>query len=62
MLDTSSDQVDELPQFYCWNEQEVCHQARTHLRVTSLAFVRRAAFPPCTWEELKALLMKCFQP
>ncbi len=61
-LDMSSDQVDELSRYYNWDEQETCRQARAHLRGTALAYVRRAPFPPCTWEELKTLLMKRFQP
>ncbi len=52
-LDWFSDQVDELSQFYQWVEQETCRQARAHLRGTTLAYVRRAPFPPRTWEELK---------
>ncbi len=50
-LDMFSDQVDELSRFYNWDEQETCRQARAH-----------APFPPRTWEELKNLLMKRFQP
>ncbi len=57
-----SDQVDELSRFYHWDEQETCRQARAHLRGTALAYVRRAPLPLRTWEELKTLLMKCFQP
>ncbi len=62
MLDMFSDQVDELSRFYHWDEQETCRQARAHLRGTALAYVRRAPFPTRTWEELKTLLMKHFQP
>ncbi len=61
-LDMFSDQVDELSRFYNWDEQETCRQARAHLRGTALAYVRHAPFPPRTWEELKTLLMKRFQP
>ncbi len=61
-LQVFSDQVDELSQFYHWDKQETFWQARAHLRGTTLAYVRHIPFPPCTWEELKALLMKCFQP
>ncbi len=61
-LDMLSDQVDELSRFYNWEEQEIFRQARVHLRGTALAYVRRAPFPPRTWEELKTLLMKQFQP
>ena len=60
-LDMFSDQVDELSQFYNWDEQETCHQARAHLRGTTLAYVRRAPVEACTWEELKTLIMKWFQ-
>ncbi len=62
MLDMFSDQVDELSRFYNWDEQETCRQARAHVRGTALAYVRRAPFPPRTWEELKTLLLKRFQP
>ncbi len=48
--------------FYNWDEQETCRQARAHLGGTDLAYVRCAPFPPHTWEELKTLLMKWFQP
>ncbi len=61
-LDMFSDQVDELSRFYNWDEQETCRQARAHLKGTALAYVRRAPFSPRTWEELKTLLMKQFQP
>ena len=61
-LDMFCDQVDELSQFYHWDEQETCRQARAHLRGTAVAYVRHAPFPPHTWEELKTLLMKRFQP
>ncbi len=61
-LDMFSDQVDELSRFYHWDEQETCHQARAHLRGIALAYVRHAPFLPRTWEELKTLLMKWFQP
>ncbi len=61
-LDMFSDQVDELSWFYNWGEQETCRQDRAHLRGTALAYIRRAPFPPRTWEEFKALLMKRFQP
>ncbi len=61
-LDMFSDQVDELSRFYHWDEKEACRQARAHLRGTVMAYVRCVPFPPCTWEELKTLLMKRFQP
>ncbi len=61
-LDMFSDQVDDLSRCYYWDEQETCRQARAHLRGTALAYVRHAPFPPHTWEELKTLLMKRFQP
>ncbi len=62
MLDMFSDQVNELSRFYHWDEQETYPQARAHLWGTALAYIRRAPFPPRTWEELKTLLMKHFQP
>ncbi len=62
MLNMFSDQVDELSRFYHWDKQDTCRQARAHVRGTALAYVRSVPFPPCTWEELKALLMKRFQP
>ncbi len=62
MLDIFSDQVDELSRFYHWDEQKTCQQARAHLRRTALTYVRRASFPPRTWEELKTPVMKRFQP
>ncbi len=61
-LDMFSDQVDDLSRCCHWDEQETCRQARAHLRGTALAYGRRAPFPPRTWEELKTLLMKWFQP
>ena len=61
-LDMFSDQVDQLSRFYNWDEQETCRQARAHLTGTALAYVRHSPFPPRTWEELKTLLMKRFQP
>ncbi len=61
-LDTFSGQVDEVAKFYHWNELETCCQACAHLRGTALAYVWCALFPPHTWEKLKALLMKHFQP
>ena len=48
MIDTFSDQVDELSWFYQWDEQETCRQARAHLRGTALAYVRHAPFLPRT--------------
>ncbi len=51
-LDMFSDQVDTLSLFYNWDEQETCRQARALLRGTTLAYIRRAPFPLCTWEEL----------
>ncbi len=61
-LDTFFDQVEEFAAFFHWDERETCRQARAHLRGTALAYVKRAPFPPCSWDELKALLLKRFQP
>ncbi len=61
-LDTFFDQVEEFAAFFHWDERETCRQARAHLRGTALAYVKRAAFPPRSCDELKALLLKRFQP
>ncbi len=61
-LDSFFDHVEELADFYRWDGRETCRQARAHLRGTALAYVKRAPFQPRTWEELKALLLKRFQP
>ncbi len=61
-LDIFFDHVEELADFYRWGERETCHQARAHLRGTALAYVKQAPFQPRCWEELKALLLKRFQP
>ena len=60
-LDTFFDQVEEFAAFFHWDEREMCRQARAHLRGTALAYVKRAPFPPRSWDELKALLLKRFQ-
>ncbi len=61
-LDSFFDHVEELADFYCWDERETYRQARAHLHGTALAYVKRAPFQPQSWEELKALLQKLFQP
>ncbi len=61
-LDTFFDQVEEFAAFFYWDERETCRQARAHLRGTALAYVKRAPFQPRSWEELKALLLRRFQP
>ncbi len=61
-LNSFFDHVEELADFYRWDSRETCRQARAHLRGTALAYVKRAPFQPRTWEELKALLLKQFQP
>ncbi len=61
-LDTFFDHVEELVVFYRWDGRETCRQARAHLRGIALAYVKRAPFQPRSWEELKALLLKRFQP
>ena len=59
-LDSFFDHVEELADFYRWDERETCRQAHAHLRGTALAYVKRAPFQPLSWEELKALLLKRF--
>ncbi len=61
-LDSFFDHVEELADFYRWDGRETFRQARAHLRGTVLAYVKRVPFQPRTWEELKALLLKRFQP
>ncbi len=61
-LDTFFDQVEEFAAFFHWDERETCRQARAHLRGTALSYVKRTPFPPRSWDELKALLLKRFQP
>ncbi len=61
-LDTFFDHVKDLADFYCWDGRETCSQARVHLHGTALAYVERAPFQSRNWEELKALLLKHFQP
>ncbi len=61
-LDAFFDHVEELAEFYRWDRRETCRQARAHMRGIVLAYVKRAPFQPRTWEELKALLLKRFQP
>ncbi len=61
-LDAFYDHVEELADFYHWDERETCRQARAHLRGTALAYVKWAPFRPCCWEGLKALLLKRFLP
>ncbi len=61
-LDDFVYQVEEFATFHAWDQIEMCRQARTHLRGVALAYVRRAPLPPRTWEELKDLLMRRFQP
>ncbi len=61
-LDSFFDHVEELADFYRWDERETCRQACAHLRGMALAYVKRVPFQPWGWEELNALLLKCFQP
>ena len=61
-LDDFVYQVEEFAAFHAWDQIETCRQARTHLRGVALAYVRRAPLPPRTWEELKDLLTRRFQP
>lgn len=37
-------------------------QAVTHIRISLLSYVKLAPFQPCSWEDLKARLLKRFQP
>ncbi len=61
-LDDFVYQVKEFATFHAWDQIETCRQARTHLRGVALAYVRRAPLPSRTWEELKDLLTRRFQP
>ncbi len=61
-LDDFVYQVEEFASFHAWDQIETCRQARTHLRGVALAYIRRAPLPPRTWEELKDLLTRWFQP
>ncbi len=56
------DHVKELADFYRWNGRETYRQARAHPRGTVLAYAKQAPFQPRSWEELKALHLKRFQP
>ncbi len=58
-LDSFFDHMGELADFYRWDERET---SRAHLHGTALAYVKRVPFQPRSWEELKALLLKRFQP
>ncbi len=51
------DQVEEYTAFYSWDGQ-----ARALLNNTALSYVKHAPFAHHSWEELKALLLKRFQP
>ncbi len=61
-LDTFFDQVEEFVAFFYWDECETCCQARTHLRGTAWAYIKRVPFQPCSWDQLRERLLKCFQP
>ncbi len=61
-LDDFIYQVDEFATFHAWDQIETCRQARTHLRGVALAYIHRVPLPPHTWEELKDLLTRRFQP
>ncbi len=61
-LDDFVYQVEEFATFHAWDQIETCRQARTHLRGVVLAYIRRAPLPPRTWEELKDMLTRRFQP
>ncbi len=55
-------QVEEFATFHAWDQIETCRQARTHLRGVTLAYIHRVLLPPRTWQELKDLLTRRFQP
>ncbi len=61
-LDDFVYQVEEFATFHAWDQVETCRQARTHLRGVALAYICRAPLPPHTWQELKDLLTRRFQP
>ncbi len=61
-LDNFVYQVEEFATFHAWDQIETYRQARTHLRGVALACIRCAPLPPRTWEELKDLLARWFQP
>ncbi len=61
-LDTFFDHIKEVADFYRRNEPETWRQARAHLLGMALAYMNRAPFQSQTWKELKALLLKRFQP
>ncbi len=54
--------LKNLQTFHAWDQVETCRQARTHLRGVALAYIHRAPLPPRTWQELKDLLTRWFQP
>ncbi len=55
-------QVEEFATFHAWEQIETCRQARIHLRGVALAYICRTPLPPRTWQELKDLLTRWFQP
>ena len=61
-LDDFVYQFEEFATSHAWDQIETCRQARTHLRGVALAYVCRAPLPPRTWQELKNLLTRRFQP
>ena len=61
-LDDFIYQVEKFATFHVWDQIQTCRQARTHLRGVALAYIHSAPLPPHTWEELKDLLTRRFQP
>ncbi len=61
-LDDCVYQVEEFATFHAWDQVETCRQATTHLRGVALAYIRRAPLSLRTWQELKDLLTRRFQP
>ncbi len=46
MLDAFFDYVDDLGDFYEWDERKTCCQALANLCVIALVYVRQAPFQP----------------
>ncbi len=53
--------IEDLVNFYHWDEWETCHQARYHLHGTTLTYAKWVPFQHRSWENLKTLLLKHFQ-
>ena len=61
-LDDFVCQAEQFAAFHAWDPVETCRQARTHLWVVALAYIRRTPLPSLDWTELKDLLTRRFQP